>query len=69
MVVELRPVEEVDINQEIQDFVTDVYCANCTHVDMQATEDAPYCTYWDEPTRIKSGLICPEYRPQGFETR
>lgn len=73
MPVDLSPVDELDIDQVLLDFAPDRYCANCVHVLMQAeksaseTESLPYCEYWGEPTRVESGMICPEYLPQGYD--
>lgn len=65
MPVDLSPVEELDIDQELLDFAPENYCANCSYCSMG--DDAPYCQYWEESTEIESGMICSEYLPQGYE--
>jgi len=71
MTVDLSPETELPISDEVREFTPDVYCANCTHVVLGGAaadrDDAgPYCEYWEEATRVESGMACPEYRPQGF---
>lgn len=65
MVVDLTPVEELAIDEDVLAFVNEAYCANCTHCST-GSDQPPYCTYWDEETEIRSGWVCPEYRPQGY---
>lgn len=73
MAVELSPVEELDLDQAILDFATEHYCANCTHFSTEASETndeadgTPYCHHWGDETTIEPEMICPEYRPKGYE--
>lgn len=67
MSVDLSPVEDLDIDQEVLEFVTDTYCANCVHFTTHGPDEgSPYCTRWSEPTEVKPGWVCGEYRPQGM---
>lgn len=69
MPVELRSVDDLDIDDAVLDFTDEIYCGNCTHVELQdgkITGKKPYCRLWGEPTRVEPGLICPMYRPTGF---
>lgn len=73
MTIDLSPVVELDIDQELLDFASENYCANCTHFKLlesesiQGSDGISYCEYWDDETRIESGMICAEYVPQGYE--
>lgn len=72
MPVELSPVDELDIDQARLDFAPEHYCANCSHFELHESESIqdpdriPYCAYWDETTRVESGMVCREYLPQGY---
>lgn len=71
MTVDLSPVDELDIDQEILDFARENYCANCTYFQMREETGRPpgipYCQYWEEKTEVRSGMICSEYVPKGYE--
>lgn len=68
MGVDLSPVEDLDLDQEVLNFVSDTYCANCTHFTMQGPDEGtPYCTRWNDPTEVKPGWVCGEYLPTGLE--
>lgn len=71
MTVDLSPVDELDIDQEILEFAPENYCANCTYFEVHegtdSIPDIPYCQYWDEETEVQSGMICAEYIPKGYE--
>lgn len=64
--MDLDPVEELDLDEEILEAVGEPYCASCVHVKMDE-EATSICLRWDEPTEIKPGWACSEYRPQGFD--
>lgn len=65
MPVELSPATSLDIDEELLDFAAENYCANCTHFSYD--NRTPFCEYWEESTEVESGMICAEYRPQGYE--
>lgn len=73
MPVDLSPVDDLNLDQELVDFAPENYCANCTHFTMKESEfsekgdGTPYCGFYDEITRIESGMVCQHYLPTGYE--
>lgn len=64
--MDLEPVSELNLDEEILEVVQEPYCASCVYVKMGKAAK-PFCSRWDEPTEIKPGWACPEYTPQGFD--
>lgn len=67
MAVDLSPVSELDLDEELLEFVGECYCANCRFFERPGEAgSAPHCARWDEDTRVEVGYVCAEYVPMGY---